>query len=143
MKILSWNCRGLGNPTAVRALKKILRRHCPDLVFLMDTRLKATDSKAKSTLACGPLSNMFLIDCNTLNGHRSGGLAALWNDSVSVDVINANNTYIDMYLTSCNDLNSWYATGMYGYPYNSKKHLTCTAIKDIHQTRTNDKWLLW
>jgi exonuclease III len=59
MKIISWNCRGLGNPTAVRALKKLLKTQCPDLVFLMETRLKADDKKAKSTLVCGPLSIFF------------------------------------------------------------------------------------
>jgi hypothetical protein len=39
MKILSWNCRGLGNPKTVRALKKLLTNHTPDLVFLMETKL--------------------------------------------------------------------------------------------------------
>jgi len=62
MKILSWNCRGLGNPAAVRALRKILKITCPDVVFLSETKLNNADTKAKSVLSYGPLSNVFLID---------------------------------------------------------------------------------
>lgn len=68
------NAEGLRfeNPFAVRALKKLLKTHCPDVVFLMETRLKETDTKAKSSLVCGPLSNLFMIDFNSFNDHRSG-----------------------------------------------------------------------
>lgn len=92
MRCLSWNCRGLGNPSAVRALKKLLKAQCPDIVFLMETRLKIDDKKAKSTLLCGPLSNCFMIDCNYVNGHRSGGLALIWNDYVNLAILHANKT---------------------------------------------------
>lgn len=37
MKILSWNCRGLGSPEAVPVLRNLLRFHNPDLVFLIET----------------------------------------------------------------------------------------------------------
>lgn len=39
MRCISWNCRGLGNPSAVRALKKLLRAKNPDIVFLMKTSI--------------------------------------------------------------------------------------------------------
>lgn len=39
MKILNWNCRGLGNPATVRALTHTLRTENPDIVFMMETRL--------------------------------------------------------------------------------------------------------
>ncbi|PON42644.1 Endonuclease/exonuclease/phosphatase [Parasponia andersonii] len=35
MKILSWNCRGLGQPRAVGALSALLRKEDPDCVFSM------------------------------------------------------------------------------------------------------------
>jgi hypothetical protein len=43
----------------VPILKKLLKLHCPDVVFLMETKLSATDKKAKSILSCGPISNFF------------------------------------------------------------------------------------
>jgi exonuclease III len=143
MKILSWNCRGLGNPSAVRALRKLLNKQCPDVVFLMETRLQNLDKKAKCNLVCGPLSNVLIIDCNIIKGHRSGGLAILWNDSVNIDFLDTNKNFIDMYITSCNLNMSWFATGMYGYPYTPKKHLTCEAISKLYQNRISEKWLLF
>lgn len=40
MRILSWNCRGLGQPSTISDLKESLRRHLPDLVFLCETKKK-------------------------------------------------------------------------------------------------------
>jgi exonuclease III len=39
MKIISWNCQGLGNPKTVRAFKKLMQTHQPDIIFLMETKL--------------------------------------------------------------------------------------------------------
>lgn len=139
MKVLSWNCRGLGNPSAVRALKKLLKTHCPDFAFLMETRLKKNDPKAKCSLTCGPLSNVLIIDCNMSHGHRSGGLALIWNDSIQIDFLQYNNTLIDMYMTSCNMNISWYASGIYGSPYTTQKYLTCKTIRDLAVNRQNVK----
>ena len=47
MKIISWNCCGLGNPWAVRDLNKLIQQKVPNLVFLMETRKKI----AKNLLA--------------------------------------------------------------------------------------------
>lgn len=37
MKLLSWNCRGLGSPRAVRLLGDLFKSHHPDFVFLSET----------------------------------------------------------------------------------------------------------
>lgn len=37
MKIISWNCRGLGNLRAVPTLKDLIRCHRPDVLVLMET----------------------------------------------------------------------------------------------------------
>ena len=38
MRILSWNCRGLGSLRADRALKRLIADENPDVAFLMETR---------------------------------------------------------------------------------------------------------
>ena len=40
MKIVSWNCRGLGNGPAVRSLLELGRVEDPDIMFLCETRMK-------------------------------------------------------------------------------------------------------
>jgi exonuclease III len=62
MKILSWNCRGLGNPDAVRAYKKLIKSNCPDVVFLMETKLKDSDPNIASKLCLGHLQNHFIVN---------------------------------------------------------------------------------
>ena len=39
MSILSWNCRVLGNPRTVNAVKRALNKQAPICVFLMETKL--------------------------------------------------------------------------------------------------------
>jgi exonuclease III len=38
MRILIWNCRGLGQPRTVQELARLVREYKPDLVFLSETR---------------------------------------------------------------------------------------------------------
>lgn len=39
MSVISWNCRGLGNPLTANALQKVVLEKDPILVFLMETKL--------------------------------------------------------------------------------------------------------
>jgi exonuclease III len=39
MRLLSWNCRGLGNPCTVRELLLLLKEKDPSVLFLSETRL--------------------------------------------------------------------------------------------------------
>jgi exonuclease III len=75
MKIISWNCQGLGNPKTVRALRKLLNHHSPDLVFIMETKLLNSNINF--------ITNMFdsyrvkFINCSTTGGGKAGGIALL------------------------------------------------------------------
>ncbi|KAL1151419.1 hypothetical protein V6Z11_A09G040500 [Gossypium hirsutum] len=50
MKILSWNCRGVGNPATVRELKQLLVANIPDIVFLCETKIKSNGFNRIRTL---------------------------------------------------------------------------------------------
>jgi hypothetical protein len=50
MRILSWNCQGCGNPKNARALKKLIAKHQPEVVFLMETKQLSATSKFFPTL---------------------------------------------------------------------------------------------
>jgi exonuclease III len=39
MKLLAWNCRGLGNPRAVRGLLRCQKSEEADILFLSETKL--------------------------------------------------------------------------------------------------------
>ena len=42
MNVLCWNIQGMKNPRMVQALRKVLRKHSQNLVFLSKTRLFGT-----------------------------------------------------------------------------------------------------
>jgi len=143
MKVLVWNCRGLGNPDAVRAYKRLLRSKCSDVVFLMEIKLKMSDPKILSKLCLGHLQNHFLVNCSTEGGGRFGGLALIWHNDVNLHIINHNKMMIDFYVLDCHNNNKWLATGLYGSPFKGQKHLTCETINNLYTSKQNEKWLLF
>lgn len=38
MRLLAWNCRGLGGPSTVSQLKESIRLSLPDIIFLCKTK---------------------------------------------------------------------------------------------------------
>jgi exonuclease III len=82
MRILSWNCRGLGNLRTVRDLFRVVKEKCPSLVFLMETKVR----KEKMDLIRYKLGfpNMFVVDCM----EKSGVMALLWGSEILVNIQN-------------------------------------------------------
>jgi hypothetical protein len=142
MKLISWNSQGLGNPRAVRAFKKLMATHQPDIIFLMETKLKATQfyflRSFKDTY------DYHNIDCSVSGGGRAGGLAILWKPcTFTSNIINSEFHYIDMLITSQLNPISWRATGIYGYPKTQDKFLTCQLVNDLSCINNNPNWLLY
>jgi exonuclease III len=104
MKILSWNCRGLGKPSAVRDLKQIIKAHQPDIIFLSETKFQSSDFLLRNNSFGNNFSN-FVVDCTMSHRNRSGGLAMFWSNNVNINIIGYNNNMIDCYMESGNDSN--------------------------------------
>jgi exonuclease III len=142
MKILSWNCQGLGNPKAVRALRKLFSNHSPDLVFLMETKLLNSNFNFISNV--GDTYSVKAINCSTSGGGKAGGIALLWNHcTTDVDIINFDFNYIDVLISTANDPTKWRATGIYGYPQHNNKYLTCRLISDLSEVLNHPNWLVF
>lgn len=80
----------------------------------METKLSESDKNAKSILSYGPLYNVFMVSYKFSSNNRYGGLALIWNNTVNIKILNANNMIIGSYITSCNSINQWHATDFYG-----------------------------
>ena len=66
MNCMSWNCRGLGNPEAVRELRSIVKLEGPTLLFVMETKIKAKRvEELRYTLGFG---GCFAVDSAGLSG---------------------------------------------------------------------------
>ncbi|KAM3685575.1 hypothetical protein ACJW31_11G128500 [Castanea mollissima] len=115
MSILNWNCRGLGNPQTVNALKKAIRLEDPSFIFLMETKSNV-DWMHNIRDRCG-FKNSFVVPSNGL----SGGLALFWKSEVTVHVQNATLTYIDAQVEGGGYEGQWHLTGFYGNPNTSTR----------------------
>ncbi|KAL5758842.1 hypothetical protein ACOSP7_021453 [Xanthoceras sorbifolium] len=114
MSILCWNVRGLGSPRAFLALRKVIRKQSPNLVFLSETRLKG-DWAARVKVQLG-FSGGLHVDCVG----KSGGLMLLWNDVWDVSVLSFSRGHIDVVIKMENNL-KWRFTGFYGCPVPSHR----------------------
>jgi hypothetical protein len=86
--------------------------------------------------------NIKTIDCSTTGGGRAGGLALMWdNCNLDMNIISHDLHYIDFLINSHNL--TWRATGIYGYPTQHQKFLTCRLINDLSQTNNNPNWLIF
>ena len=92
-----WNCRGAGNSRTVRDLQALCQAHSPKLVFLCETR----QPKQKMERAHNRLG-LKGFDGVSSQG-KSGGLALYWDESVSVNVQDINERWIDAFVRLSDD----------------------------------------
>jgi hypothetical protein len=116
MIVLAWNCRGLGNPRAVRDLRRMLKLKKPNVVFLMETKLGK--NKMELIRIKMGFSNLFVVD----SVGRSGGLALLWDDDTELEIQNYSRRHINAVLSPTDGVAPWKFTGFYGHPDVQKRH---------------------
>lgn len=79
MRVMSWNCRGLGSPSTVPQLKESLRLFRPELIFLCETKRKHgfVGTVCKKI---GWDDRWYAVEPRG----RSGGLLLEWNSEVII-----------------------------------------------------------
>lgn len=92
MKLLSWYCRGLGNPLAVWALRRLIRKKDPDVVFAMETRRSSSELVALQGI--GGFNNLFPVSCAGAGRSRAGGLCLLWQDDIDNTMVHSSLNHI-------------------------------------------------
>ena len=81
MCILAWNCRGIGRDSKVRALKELIRASNPNLVFLLETKVKYPSINRIKT-------HLNFFDCFFVEANgRAGGLALFWRMVVDLEIV--------------------------------------------------------
>lgn len=125
---LSWNCRGLGSPRAVTALKGVVRIERPHFVFLSEKKLKGKEWEGIKVMLNH--HNFIGIDCNGEGRHRKGGLAMFWNDEIDLTLISSSTNHMDFVVTNANG-SQWRLTGLYGYPEAENKEKTWRIMRQL------------
>ncbi|CAM8987641.1 unnamed protein product [Rhodiola kirilowii] len=123
MRCIGWNCRGLGAPRAVRALKEVLRTCNPQLVGLIET--KVNNSRWERLKLQLGFRNCFMVERRGL----AGGLALLWNDDVDVSILNFSTYHIDAIVKGEEEFR---ATLFYGDPVVSRRVMSWELLRRLY-----------
>ena len=134
MKILGYNSRGIQRAAAIRALLNLLKRNCPDVLFLSETHL--------DEWAAEGLRRKLKMDFKEVvqSDGRSGGLLLLWKKVVVVSLRYKTKNYIDVFVGNSQQ-DVWRFTGLYGEPRWQDKHLTWQCLRDL-DAAINLPWLV-
>ena len=124
MRILSWNYQGLRNLWTVQSLHKLVREQAPDVCFLMETRLDRSGFEKH----CGdvPFKNKLIVK----KPNSGGGLALLWKEKVTLDVINFTDNHILAKVVE-NDGFVWHLTRFYGWPEANEKRKSWALLSHL------------
>jgi hypothetical protein len=109
MKILFWNCRGLGQPRTVQELSRLIREHKPCLVFLTETR--QNKAVVESISRRNGFSNCLPV---CIEG-KGGGLALFVRSDLKVDLGSYGPHHIDVTVLDQFGI-KWISTFVYGEP---------------------------
>jgi exonuclease III len=135
MKILSWNCRGLGDPRTVQELTRLVRLHKPKIVFLSETR----KNKIYVENLHWRLGLKYVVTFNEQG--KGGGLALFWDESVDVRLFKIGNRVVDVTIYDMPKEINWRCSFVYGEPRTHLRHHMWCLLKRI-KPLLNGPWLM-
>ena len=115
MKIISWNCRGLARPQAERAVRALIRRHNPNCVFLMETKVSA--EVMESFWRRLGFAQGVAVDAVGL----AGGICLFWRTELRMVISKVTGSCISGSITEVSNDKVWSFFAIYGPPYVDKK----------------------
>ena len=133
MRIISWNCRGLGNTSTVRQGKQIALFWKPDFFFILETRL--TKGRGRQIFSNWGFTGCFEVPRESL----SGGLALGWTQDWDVSILFQNRHFIHSQITNIQG-EVFTVTFLYGHPNLAHRHLIWNELQTFGREITQ-RWV--
>jgi exonuclease III len=128
MNLVSWNCRGLGSPSAVSNLKYLVRHHKIVILFLSETLVSS--NKIEEIRYVLGFNSCFSVD----RVGRSGGFAMFWNSSHNCQLLDYSQNHISVEVIDI-DRGNRRLTGYYGYPNGGRRRASWDFLRTLsHQS---------
>ncbi|XP_024179118.1 uncharacterized protein LOC112185138 [Rosa chinensis] len=116
MRLISWNCQGLGADLTGKTLRRLVKRHNPSMLFLMETRQQ--EPVLKYWLKQLRFDHLHVVN-PTNNG--GGGLALFWDNSVQVSSIIGTVNYVNTSVFFISENFHCNVSWLYGNPHVNQK----------------------
>lgn len=114
MRILHWNCQGLGNLLTIHILEDIRKYHKPNIMFLIETMHDVDYVQGISKRL--NYAHSFVLPSNGL----SGGLGIFLDDEVTCDIVGSPSTYYtNVYVSDGTD--GFWLSYAYGHPRRQRR----------------------
>ena len=113
----------LGNSRAVHSLCDLVKSHCPRIIFLMGTlvhEMKIEELRIKLGFSSKFVGNSIGL---------SGGLAMLWDSSLSCSISGFSNNHIDLIISE--STGDWRLTHYYGFPEHHRWRASWTLLRAL------------
>ena len=133
MKLVAWNCRGLGNGLAIHGLLNLQKEEDPDILFLSETKMD--ERRIESLRWRLGLTNLVVKDYKG----KSGGLAIFWRKEINLQLRGISRFYIDADVVETDGF-IWQFTGFYGEPKTDQKDLSWKPMRSLNASRRRP-WL--
>ena len=124
MRVLSLNCRGLGQALTVRTARYLVINNRIDLVFLMETKCKT------SQLSCLGLNMGFGFYCGVDALGTKGGLWAAWNSNFHISVNKISRRFLVLHVKDDQD-RPWCLVLLYGHPVVSSRNVVWEELSSF------------
>ncbi|CAM8915205.1 unnamed protein product [Rhodiola kirilowii] len=132
MRLLSWNCRGVGGPRAVRSLGDVVRTHRPSILGLIETKKEDLDWEYLKR-------KLGFSYCFAVGSHgRSGGLALLWDEETEVTIISHSTAHIDVRVRKEYD---FFLTLFYGSPRCHERKDSWDLLRNLKKN-SGEPWVV-
>ena len=118
IKILCWNVCGLNDSEKRKLIKGVVRNQKPDLVCLLETKVKEMSQQMVNSVGIGRFLNWVSVDARG----TTGGLLLLWDNRVLENLEVERGGYsISIRFRNCVDGFTWIFSGVYGPVISSEK----------------------
>ena len=115
MIILAWNCRGLGQPSAIRELKALVRDSSPDILIMMEAKISNVVMKAR--LQRLRFDKSVYVPPVGL----SSGPCVAWRNEVDLETVSVSKNLISCLIFSNPCFTSWMLSAIYGLVRSAEK----------------------
>lgn len=124
MKIMSWNCKGMGHPDSLIYLKMVIRQKQPDCIFLMETKL----DKNRMERIYHSLKFKYSVIMEAKGS--AGGITLMWSEEINIQCIWKSSCLLHWIVIDKAGCKLWNMLACYGTPYHNEHRIFWDQLKE-------------